>query len=123
MRQPHLGVLAAALIAPVVATLWVWLTARTGLTFHFYPLLIALAPSFVVTRLVRVSVSRPAGMGLVAAGIAAVATGWLTLGVLGARPAATFVEGQWRRGLRGDLVDRPRRAAGGPPAPARRLSA
>ena len=95
MRQPHLGVLAAALIAPVVATLWVWLTARTGLTFHFYPLLIALAPSFVVTRLVRVSVSRPAGMGLVAAGIAAVATGWLTLGVLGARPAATFVEGQW----------------------------
>lgn len=91
----RLGVAIAVLSGLVVSTLWVLLTARTGLTFHFYPLLIALAPSFVATRLVRAPIAPLAGLGLVTAGIATVAMGWLALGVLNARPSATFIAGQW----------------------------
>ncbi len=86
---------AAILVAFAVTGLWVALTTRTGLTFHFYPGIIELAPVFMMRRLTNRPIGWPALMGLLATGAAAVAVGWAVLGVLGARPTATFIEGQF----------------------------
>ena len=84
----------AGLAGPAVAALWVGLTVQTGTTFHLFPLIIVMAPAFVATRLAEVRTGPRASAALLALGPGAVATAWLALGALDARPVATFFEGQ-----------------------------
>ncbi len=81
---------AAALVAVAI---WVALTARTGVTYHLFPLAIVAAVGFM---------SRPGGPPLrrleaaatAALGLIAVTLGWLTLALLDKTPTATFVADQ-----------------------------
>lgn len=91
-RWPILLGLAGALS---VSSIWVVLTVQTGLTFHFYPGIIVVAPAFLARQISGRPISRPVLSGLLAAGAGAVVAGWLVLTALGAMPTATFVEGQW----------------------------
>lgn len=78
-----------------VSSIWVVLTVQTGLTFHFYPGIIVVAPVFLARQISGRPISRPVLAGFLAAGAGAVVAGWLVLTERGARPTATFVEGQW----------------------------
>ncbi|MGE3961749.1 MAG: hypothetical protein AB7F65_08730 [Dehalococcoidia bacterium] len=84
----------AAFVAPVlVAALWVGLTWRTGLTYHFLPLAIAAAGPLVAGWLAA-PVSRSSAYVLAAWSLAVVALGWSVMVAGGFDPGATFVAGQ-----------------------------
>ena len=83
------GVLAAALATGV----WVALTARTGVTYHLFPFVVAAALP-VVARLGGPALRRLEAAIGAGGGLAAVAAGWLALVLLDAVPSATFVADQ-----------------------------
>jgi hypothetical protein len=81
---------AAALVAVAI---WVALTARTGVTYHHFPLAIVAAVGF-MSRTGGPPFSRLEAAVTAAVGLIAVALGWLTLVLLDQTPTATFVAGQ-----------------------------
>ena len=87
---PRLGVLVAA----VLATVWVALTLRTGVTYHLFPLLIVASVVLTPKLLWETSMTARQAAVAAAAGLAVTAAGWLALVVLDAEPATTFVHGQ-----------------------------
>ncbi len=85
--------IALSAVSAVGATIvWAVLTVETGLTFHLFPLLIVVAPAFVLA-LTATNVTR-AWLAAVLFGVPAVAAGWLYLEASGNTPTATFVRGQ-----------------------------
>ncbi len=87
---PRLGVLVAAALAAV----WVALTRQTGVTYHFFPLLIVASVALTPKLLWETSMNaRQAGVAA-AVGLAVTAAGWLALVLFDATPVTTFVDGQ-----------------------------
>lgn len=83
-----------AFVAPVlVAALWVGLTWRTGLTYHFLPLAIAAAGPLVAGWFAA-PVSRSSAYALAAWSLVVVAVAWSLMAAGGFDPSATFVSGQ-----------------------------
>ena len=70
------------------------LTRATGLTYHFFPLVIAAAAPVLPKVLLGTSIPRTIALRLAAAGLMVVATGWATMTAGGFAPTATFVTGQ-----------------------------
>ena len=79
--------------AAVAVAVWVALTARTGVTYHLFPLVIA-ASVGVMSRLSGPPLRPVEAAASVAGGLLAVALGWLALVGLDELPAATFVHDQ-----------------------------
>ena len=87
------ALLPGVLVAALAAGVWVALTARTGVTYHLFPFVVAAAlPVF--ARLGGPPLRRVEAAIGAAGGLAAVAAGWLALVLLDAVPTATFVADQ-----------------------------
>jgi hypothetical protein len=78
----------------VLTGVWLALTLRTGLTYHFFPFAIAVAP----TALARFLDDRPLrytqAVFASVIGLLLVALGWMILVASGEDPSATFIDGQ-----------------------------
>jgi len=97
VNQPEAGtgrIVGGALAAFAAAAIFVVLTARTGTTYHLFPLLIAFLPA----GLPRVIVERQLGSreATIAAviGLFAMGGAWLALALLDEMPGATLIADQ-----------------------------
>ncbi|MDA0352165.1 MAG: hypothetical protein DWG79_00385 [Chloroflexi bacterium] len=97
VNQPEAGtsrIVGGALVAFAAAAIFVVLTARTGTTYHLFPLLIAFLPA----GLPRVLAERQLGSreATIAAVIGLLAMGgaWLALALLDEMPSATLIADQ-----------------------------
>lgn len=102
-REQVLPPVIPTVIPTLIALVWVTLTWRTGLTYHFMPL--AVAASGAVTagllsdaRMARATVGRLAAWSLLV-----VAFSWGVMVLVGFDPAGTFVSGQ-PGGVIGEVV-------------------
>ncbi len=85
--------IAAPLATAALTGIWLAMTARAGLTYHFHPLLIAACPG-VIGRLAGRRPSGGAALLAIAMGVVFVSLGSLGLVLLDAWPTATFWHGQ-----------------------------
>lgn len=92
--------LAAAL---AVAGLWIALTAATGKTYHLAPVVAAAVPALVAGVFSNTELAGRSTALAVAAGLAAVAIGWVLIEALGITPTATVLEAQ-PGGVHGEVV-------------------
>ncbi len=83
----------AAVAAVVAAAVWVVLTARSGVTYHLFPLVIAASVGF-VSRLSGAPLRPLEAAAAIGGGVLAVAAGWLALVMLDETPTATFIADQ-----------------------------
>lgn len=81
-------------IVGLVATVWVLLTRTSGLTYHFFPLVISASAPVVPAMVFGLSLPRLAALRLAGGGLLVVATGWAAMALGGFAPTATFVAGQ-----------------------------
>lgn len=86
-----LGHVAGAFVAMVFAGLWVGLTLRSGVTYHLFPLAIAVLPALVAFRVFETSYR---SWLLAPVGLAIVALTWGLLEAIQEAPTATFVHDQ-----------------------------
>ncbi len=82
-----------AAAADVAVTVWVVLTARSGVTYHLFPLVIAASVGF-MSRLSGAPLRPLEAAAATAGGLLAVAAGWLALVILDETPTATFIADQ-----------------------------
>ena len=82
-----------ATAAAVAVAVWVVLIARSGVTYHLFPLVIAASVGF-MSRLSGAPLRPLEAAVSTAGGLLTVAAGWLVLVLLDETPTATFVEGQ-----------------------------
>ncbi len=81
-------------IVGLVATAWVLLTRISGLTYHFFPLVISASAPVVPSMVFGLSLPRRAALRLAGGGLFVVAAGWAAMVLGGFAPTATFVAGQ-----------------------------
>jgi hypothetical protein len=84
----------------VAGAIFVVLTARTGTTYHLFPLLIAFFPGGLPRLLTERPITAREPMIAIVLGVAAV---WLTLVLLDEMPSATLLEDQ-PGGVAGEFV-------------------
>lgn len=82
-----------AAAAVVAVAVWVVLTARSGVTYHLFPLVIAASVGF-MSRLSGAPLRPLEAAASAAGGLLAVIVGWLALVVLDEAPTATFIANQ-----------------------------
>lgn len=80
-------------LALVVSGAWVALTAWTGKTYHFVPVVGAMAPGVLVRWMTQRPLDRLGTITAASSGVAAVAVGWGLILALDVEPHATLVEG------------------------------
>ena len=78
-----------AATAAVAVAVWVALTARSGVTYHLFPLVIAASVGF-MSRLSGAPLRPLEAATSTAGGLLTVAAGWLVLVILDETPTATF---------------------------------
>lgn len=98
-RQLVIGLLTAAGIVVV----WIGLTGLTGKTYHFAPLIAALAPGLSVRLLGSARGSYPLAAEAALVGAAIAALGWALIVAWGIEPTATIV-GEQPGGVAGEVL-------------------
>ncbi len=88
--RPYLYGFALALL---VSGAWVGLTAWTGKTYHFAPLVGAMAPGLLVRWMTQRPLDRLGMFVAGGSGLVAIGLGWVAILVLDSEPHATLVEG------------------------------
>lgn len=100
-ERPTILLGTAAAVAAMA--IWIALTARTGTTYHLFPFVIAAAVGTISRLSGQPPLSRNEAVVTTAAGLLAVALGWLALIALDETPSATVFDGQ-PGGVPGEVV-------------------
>jgi len=93
----------AASVPIAIALVWVGLTWRTGLTYHFMPLAVAASGAPMARWLNGTGLPRAIASGYAAWSLVVVATAWSVMVAGAFDPAGTFVSGQ-PGGVIGEVV-------------------
>lgn len=92
--SPTQTIVTGAVVALVLALVWIVATEVTGLAFHFHPLLVAGSAAWTAKQARGAPLPGHSVATAVALGLVAVAIGWLGLAAIDATPSATLVDDQ-----------------------------